>query len=35
MGGVRKPEQVEKELAPALAYELTQAEVDLALLVPY
>jgi len=35
MGGVRKPEQVEKELAPALAYELTQAEVDLALLIPY
>jgi hypothetical protein len=32
---VRKPEQVEKELAPALGDELTQAEVDLALLIPY
>lgn len=35
MGGVRNPEQVEKKLAPALSYELAQAEVDLALLVPY
>ena len=35
MGGVRKPQQVEKELAPALGDELAQAQVDLALLVPY
>lgn len=35
MGGVRKPQQVEKELAPALGHELLDAQVDLALLVPY
>ena len=35
MGGVRKPKQVENELAPALGRELAQAQVDLALLVPY
>ena len=35
MGGVRAHEQIENELAPALAAELTQAHVDLALLVPY
>ena len=35
MGGVRKHEEIENELAPALAQELAQAEVDLALLVPY
>jgi D-proline reductase (dithiol) PrdB len=35
MGGVRKHEELEKELAPALAHELTKERVDLALLVPY
>jgi D-proline reductase (dithiol) PrdB len=35
MGGVRDHPRIEKELAPALAEELTKARVDLALLVPY
>jgi D-proline reductase (dithiol) PrdB len=35
MGGVRRHDQVEDKLAPALARELMQARVDLALLVPY
>lgn len=35
MGGVRRHEEIENELAPALADELAQARVDLALLVPY
>jgi D-proline reductase (dithiol) PrdB len=35
MGGVRAHQQIENELAPALADELAQAQVDLALLVPY
>jgi D-proline reductase (dithiol) PrdB len=35
MGGVRLPQKIENELAPVLAEELKQAEVDLALLVPY
>ena len=35
MGGVRQHKEIENELAPALAGELAQAEVDLALLVPY
>lgn len=35
MGGVRKHEEIENALAPALAQELVQAQVDLALLVPY
>jgi D-proline reductase (dithiol) PrdB len=35
MGGVRKHEEIENALAPALAQELAQAQVDLALLVPY
>ena len=35
MGGVRAHKQIETELAPALADELAQAHVDLALLVPY
>ncbi len=35
MGGVRQHEEIENKLAPALAGELTQADVDLALLVPY
>lgn len=35
MGGVRKHDEIEKALAPALAQELAQARVDLALLVPY
>ena len=35
MGGLREHAKVENELAPAIATELEQAEVDLALLVPY
>jgi hypothetical protein len=35
MGGVRRHREIENELAPALAHELKQARVDLALLVPY
>ena len=35
MGGVRRPHEIENELAPAIAHELTDAAVDLALLVPY
>jgi D-proline reductase (dithiol) PrdB len=35
MGGVRRHREIEDNLAPALALELKQAEVDLALLVPY
>ena len=35
MGGVRRHEEIENALAPALARELQQAGVDLALLVPY
>jgi D-proline reductase (dithiol) PrdB len=35
MGGVRRHEEIENSLAPALARELQQAGVDLALLVPY
>ena len=35
MGGVRRHEEIENELAPALADELATAGVDLALLVPY
>jgi D-proline reductase (dithiol) PrdB len=35
MGGVRRAQKVEDELAPALAAELKKAAVDLALLVPY
>ena len=35
MGGVRRHEEIENTLAPALARELQQAGVDLALLVPY
>ena len=35
MGGVRQHNQIENELAPALADELTKGRVDLALLVPY
>jgi D-proline reductase (dithiol) PrdB len=35
MGGVRKHEEIENALAPALARELVQAQVGLALLVPY
>lgn len=35
MGGVRQHAKVEKELAPALGRELLDAQVDLALLVPY
>jgi D-proline reductase (dithiol) PrdB len=35
MGGVRRHEEIERVLAPALAEELAAMEVDLALLVPY
>jgi hypothetical protein len=35
MGGVRRQKEIETELAPAIARELKNAEVDLALLVPY
>ena len=35
MGGVRRQREIEDDLAPALAQELEDAEVDLALLVPY
>ena len=35
MGGVRRHREIENNLASALADELTQAQVDLALLVPY
>ena len=35
MGGLREHSKIENELAPAIAAELKQAEVDLALLVPY
>ena len=35
MGGVRRHREIENDLAPALADELAQAQVDLALLVPY
>ena len=35
MGGVRRPQEIENELAPAIAVDLKQAQVDLALLVPY
>lgn len=35
MGGVRQHRTIENELAPALARELADAQVDLALLVPY
>lgn len=35
MGGIRQPQKIENELAPAIAEDLKQARVDLALLVPY
>ncbi|HEX9786960.1 MAG TPA: hypothetical protein VGB09_02995 [Candidatus Binatia bacterium] len=35
MGGVRRHQEIENVLAPALADELAAAQVDLALLVPY
>ncbi len=35
MGGVRRHREIEDNLGPALAQEMKQAEVDLALLVPY
>lgn len=35
MGGVRKHHEIETELAPAIAKDLIEAKVDLALLVPY
>ena len=34
-GGIRKHQEVETQLAPAVARELKQAGVDLALLLPY
>lgn len=35
MGGLREHRKIENELAPAIANDLKQARVDLALLVPY
>jgi D-proline reductase (dithiol) PrdB len=35
MGGVRRQQEIENDLAPAITAELRQAQVDLALLVPY
>ena len=35
MGGVREHQRIENELAPAIAQNLLDAQVDLALLVPY
>jgi D-proline reductase (dithiol) PrdB len=35
MGGVRQHQRIESELAPALAKDLADAQIDLALLVPY
>jgi len=35
MGGVRQHKKIENELAPAIAQELKQCAIDLALLVPY
>jgi D-proline reductase (dithiol) PrdB len=35
MGGLRQHKEIESELAPAIAGELAQEQVDLALLVPY
>ena len=35
MGGVRRQKEIENDLAPAIAGDLKQAQVDLALLVPY
>jgi D-proline reductase (dithiol) PrdB len=35
MGGLREHAKIENELAPAIANDLQQAQVDLALLVPY
>ena len=35
MGGLRDHAKIENELAPAIAKDLKQAQVDLALLVPY
>ena len=35
MGGVRRHHEIENQLAPAIANELKQAQVDLALLIPY
>ncbi|HEX7227305.1 MAG TPA: selenoprotein B, partial [Candidatus Binatia bacterium] len=35
MGGVRRAQEIEDELAPAIAAELEKMAVDLALLVPY
>lgn len=35
MGGVREHKKIENELAPAIAEKLADAQVDLALLVPY
>jgi D-proline reductase (dithiol) PrdB len=35
MGGVRRQQEIENDLAPAIVNDLKQAQVDLALLVPY
>jgi D-proline reductase (dithiol) PrdB len=35
MGGVRRQQEIENQLAPAIVNDLKEARVDLALLVPY
>ncbi len=35
MGGIRRPQEIEDELAPEIAADLKKMAVDLALLVPY
>ena len=35
MGGIRRSQEIEDELAPAIAADLKKMDVDLALLVPY
>jgi len=35
MGGLREHAKIENELAPAIAKDLNEAQVDLALLIPY
>ena len=35
MGGLREHAKIEQELAPAMAHDLKEVQVDLALLVPY
>jgi hypothetical protein len=35
MGGLKQHHEIETQLAPAIAHEFKQAQVDLAILVPY